>query len=64
MSTLRIQKHFQKLLNAFDRAAQHHGWEADRGSEPGAVAALQEYNRTKYALLTYVNKKFFPKVRR
>jgi len=64
MSTLRSQKHFQKLLGAFDKAAQNHGWERDQGSAESAGEAIEHYNRTKYALLTYVNKKFFPNVRK
>ena len=41
----------ERAVEAFDEAAQDHGWEKDQGSQKAAVKAEENYNKTKEALI-------------
>lgn len=41
----------KRLVEAFDEAAQAHGWERDQGSMAGAHEALLEHAKAKDALI-------------
>ena|SRR6185503_4632239 len=50
----KLSRKSARLLDAFDDAAQSHGWESDQGSTEDAAKAKERYDATWTALARHV----------
>jgi len=50
-------KHFQKLLDEFDSAAQTYGWEIDQGGGKAVDNAIEDHKKARIKLEKYIMRK-------